>query len=273
MGLNIENFDFIFDQKCNSLASSKSDCNTVSDVVDDDQSSANDAVVKRDLLHNRTVCNVKEIKTTSQLSKPAVNDSGRMSVAQKLVARIRDNGISVKPVKQKVSRRLSHNCADVEISAVLVRTLRPRSANCKNVANRKHRDTSIGRKKGKKCTESVKAEETLTAQDQSIQKRSCLSDESLSSTSAPAQSTVADNMSTALKRDTSWIPPRSPFNLVQENLFHDPWKLLVATIFLNRTTGNCKWKFILMLVVVFMVYYHIQLYVCGMIMILHMAFF
>ena len=34
-----------------------------------------------------------------------------------------------------------------------------------------------------------------------------------------------------------WTPPRSPFNLVQETLFHDPWKLLIATIFLNRTSG------------------------------------
>ena len=34
-----------------------------------------------------------------------------------------------------------------------------------------------------------------------------------------------------------WTPPRSPYNLVQESLFHDPWKLLVATIFLNRTKG------------------------------------
>ena len=35
-----------------------------------------------------------------------------------------------------------------------------------------------------------------------------------------------------------WTPPKSPFNLVQEHLFHDPWKLLVATIFLNRTSGK-----------------------------------
>ncbi|XP_069792996.1 methyl-CpG-binding domain protein 4 isoform X2 [Narcine bancroftii] len=34
-----------------------------------------------------------------------------------------------------------------------------------------------------------------------------------------------------------WTPPRSPFKLIQETLFHDPWKLLVATIFLNRTSG------------------------------------
>ena len=36
-------------------------------------------------------------------------------------------------------------------------------------------------------------------------------------------------------KNHSWIPPKSPFSLIQETLFHDPWKLLVATIFLNRT--------------------------------------
>ncbi|TRZ01212.1 hypothetical protein DNTS_004390, partial [Danionella cerebrum] len=35
-----------------------------------------------------------------------------------------------------------------------------------------------------------------------------------------------------------WTPPRSPFKLIQETLFHDPWKLLVATIFLNKTRGK-----------------------------------
>ncbi|XP_045407469.1 methyl-CpG-binding domain protein 4 [Lemur catta] len=45
-----------------------------------------------------------------------------------------------------------------------------------------------------------------------------------------------------------WTPPRSPFNLIQETLFHDPWKLLIATIFLNRTSGKMAipvlWKFL-----------------------------
>uniref|UniRef100_H2Y938 HhH-GPD domain-containing protein n=1 Tax=Ciona savignyi TaxID=51511 RepID=H2Y938_CIOSA len=44
-----------------------------------------------------------------------------------------------------------------------------------------------------------------------------------------------------------WIPPKSPFNLIQETLFHDPWKLLVATIFLNKTRASIAipvlWKF------------------------------
>ncbi|XP_053378007.1 methyl-CpG-binding domain protein 4-like [Mercenaria mercenaria] len=51
-----------------------------------------------------------------------------------------------------------------------------------------------------------------------------------------------------LHRDMQWTPPKSPYNLVQESLFHDPWKLLVATIFLNRTTGTAAipllWKFL-----------------------------
>lgn len=44
-----------------------------------------------------------------------------------------------------------------------------------------------------------------------------------------------------------WTPPRSPFHLVQETLFHDPWKLLVATVFLNKTSGKMAipvlWQF------------------------------
>ena len=35
-----------------------------------------------------------------------------------------------------------------------------------------------------------------------------------------------------------WNPPKSPFNLVQESLFHNPWQLLIATIFLQRTKGE-----------------------------------
>lgn len=35
-----------------------------------------------------------------------------------------------------------------------------------------------------------------------------------------------------------YVPPKSPFNLIQEQLYTDPWKLLVATIFLNRTGGR-----------------------------------
>lgn len=43
---------------------------------------------------------------------------------------------------------------------------------------------------------------------------------------------------TRVGKNQKWLPPKSPFNLVQETLFHDPWMLLVATIFLNKTTGE-----------------------------------
>ncbi|NP_001037916.1 methyl-CpG-binding domain protein 4 [Xenopus tropicalis] len=50
------------------------------------------------------------------------------------------------------------------------------------------------------------------------------------------------------KAFTKWTPPRSPFHLVQETLFHDPWKLLIATIFLNKTSGKMAipalWQFL-----------------------------
>ena len=38
--------------------------------------------------------------------------------------------------------------------------------------------------------------------------------------------------------EAKWTPPISPHHLIQESLFHDPWKLLIATIFLNRTSGK-----------------------------------
>eukprot|EP00731_Ephydatia_muelleri_P000213 Em0001g213a len=45
-----------------------------------------------------------------------------------------------------------------------------------------------------------------------------------------------------------YVPPKSPYNLVQESLYKDPWKLLVATIFLNRTSGRAAlpilWEFL-----------------------------
>jgi len=32
-----------------------------------------------------------------------------------------------------------------------------------------------------------------------------------------------------------WIPPKSPYNLIQEQLWKDPWKIFVACIFCNLT--------------------------------------
>lgn len=35
---------------------------------------------------------------------------------------------------------------------------------------------------------------------------------------------------------TTWFPPPSPHNLIEECLYSDPWALLIATIFLNKTS-------------------------------------
>ena len=44
-----------------------------------------------------------------------------------------------------------------------------------------------------------------------------------------------------------WNPPRSPFNLIQEHLWEDPWKIFVACIFCNLTkrvdAEPYMWKF------------------------------
>jgi len=39
-----------------------------------------------------------------------------------------------------------------------------------------------------------------------------------------------------LTAETTWIPPKSPWNLVQEPYFGDEWKILVCCILLNLTT-------------------------------------
>lgn len=34
------------------------------------------------------------------------------------------------------------------------------------------------------------------------------------------------------------VPPVSPFGLIQEHLYQDPWKVLVACMLLNKTGGR-----------------------------------
>ncbi|MAF25695.1 hypothetical protein CL634_09015 [bacterium] len=45
----------------------------------------------------------------------------------------------------------------------------------------------------------------------------------------------------------SWVPPKSPYNLIQESLWKDPWRLFVACIFCNLTRRRDAepyiWKF------------------------------
>ena len=46
---------------------------------------------------------------------------------------------------------------------------------------------------------------------------------------------------------TAWKPPKSPYDLIQEHLYEDPWKVLVACVFCNLTRRHTAepllWKF------------------------------
>ncbi|CAM6037598.1 unnamed protein product [Sphagnum compactum] len=47
-----------------------------------------------------------------------------------------------------------------------------------------------------------------------------------------------------LSSDVKWIPPVSPYGLIQEQLYQDPWKVLVACMLLNKTGGRQMHKVI-----------------------------
>ncbi|WJX25245.1 hypothetical protein P8452_14306 [Trifolium repens] len=52
---------------------------------------------------------------------------------------------------------------------------------------------------------------------------------------------MAERRKDAYKRktpDNNWLPPRSYWNLIQEDHFHDPWRVLVICMLLNVTTGD-----------------------------------
>ncbi|GLI71770.1 hypothetical protein VaNZ11_017094 [Volvox africanus] len=49
---------------------------------------------------------------------------------------------------------------------------------------------------------------------------------------------VTDDPPQTDPRISTWIPPASPWGLIEEVLYDNPWRLLVACILLNRTTGR-----------------------------------
>ncbi|KAI0240494.1 Methyl-CpG-binding domain protein 4 [Lamellibrachia satsuma] len=88
---------------------------------------------------------------------------------------------------------------------------------------------------------------SLKASDEVVRKKEQSCDKKSKYFPRKGSSVPTQRLRLGKRGDRKWIPPKSPFNLVQETLFHDPWKLLVATIFLNRTAGKCTipvlWKF------------------------------
>ncbi|XP_078111455.1 methyl-CpG-binding domain protein 4 isoform X3 [Sander vitreus] len=87
----------------------------------------------------------------------------------------------------------------------------------------------------------------LTAYESSSSKSKSVEDKRKTSPYFSRKSTRDGLSPPRRKAFKKWTPPRSPYNLVQETLFHDPWKLLVATIFLNKTSGKMAipvlWQF------------------------------
>lgn len=64
----------------------------------------------------------------------------------------------------------------------------------------------------------------------------------------PCQLSASEKRDEAYKRrspDSPWRPPRSEFGLLQEDHVHDPWRVLVICMLLNRTTGRQAEKVIL----------------------------
>ncbi|XP_039139177.1 uncharacterized protein LOC120276485 isoform X2 [Dioscorea cayenensis subsp. rotundata] len=59
------------------------------------------------------------------------------------------------------------------------------------------------------------------------------------------QLTAAEKKSDAYKRvdaNNTWVPPRSPYNLLQENHYFDPWRVLIICMLLNKTSESMAWK-------------------------------
>ena len=39
-------------------------------------------------------------------------------------------------------------------------------------------------------------------------------------------------------QQSTWEPPVSPFGLIEEQVFHNPWKVFLACLLLNRTSAT-----------------------------------
>lgn len=66
------------------------------------------------------------------------------------------------------------------------------------------------------------------------------------SSAAPAQAGAAGLQAEGDVRVAVWEPPVSPFGLIEEELYGDPWRLLIACILLNKTSitqvgGHAFW--------------------------------
>lgn len=65
------------------------------------------------------------------------------------------------------------------------------------------------------------------------------------SSAARSQAGAAGLQAEGDARVAVWEPPVSPFGLIEEELYSDPWRLLIACILLNKTSitqvGQCAY--------------------------------
>ncbi|XP_045790141.1 methyl-CpG-binding domain protein 4-like protein [Trifolium pratense] len=93
--------------------------------------------------------------------------------------------------------------------------------------------------KNSSITESLKADDSKYSQTRLIVEKRKRKSKNSGKKTKPL--TKAERFKEAYKRktpDNNWLPPRSHWNLIQEDHFHDPWRVLVICMLLNVTTGN-----------------------------------
>lgn len=110
------------------------------------------------------------------------------------------------------------------------------------VAKREGRKTAVKRQSSEEPEDrGSQAEDVVAEKERFERKRKKLS-------KSPYFKTPGHSSGVRIGSSKPWVPPQSPYNLVQEKLYQDPWKVLIATIFLNRTTGKAAipvlWEFL-----------------------------
>lgn len=134
--------------------------------------------------------------------------------------------------KREVKRQRFSDWSEVKTSTSARKIKLARNQAC---CNKKHLKLSARRRE---IEESVQTETMNSASNANRLKQESPDWDLDNSTSGYFGSKISKSRSNSeASAASNWIPPKSPYNLIQESLFHDPWKLLIATIFLNRTSG------------------------------------
>lgn len=154
------------------------------------------------------------------------------------------NNVANKSVENRVSEQTGFNISNTQ-SGSLLQELKKDEYGCP------HSENGCETALGEPCNIEEISECTLTTAESSYEKIVL----SISNNAHQSTSETNDYLNTCSGETTfknydgvdqnyhscvtvqKWVPPRSPFNLLQETFYHDPWQLLIATIFLTKTPG------------------------------------